>query len=82
MVGFLKGFDLFFKFYFIMITYREIKWNSGLQSKNNEYHIVDKVQNVCVIKYIFDLSDNVVFVVLALYSRTETKFTVRIDAIL
>jgi hypothetical protein len=41
---------------------------AGVQSKNNEYHIVDKVENVLVNKYIFDLIDNVVFVVLALYS--------------
>jgi hypothetical protein len=43
-------------------------WPAGVQSKNNEYHIVDKVENVCVNKYIFNLIDNVVFVVLALYS--------------
>jgi hypothetical protein len=42
---------------------------TGVQGKNNEYHIVDKVENVCVNKYIFDLIDNVVFVVFALYSR-------------
>jgi hypothetical protein len=41
---------------------------AGVQSKNNEYHIVDKVENVLVNKYIFDLIDNVVFVVLTLYS--------------
>jgi hypothetical protein len=42
--------------------------NSGVQSKKNEYHIVDKVEIVCVNKYIFDFIDNVVFVVFALYS--------------
>jgi hypothetical protein len=47
--------------------------NSGVKSKNNEYHIVDKFENVCVSKYIFDLIDNVVFVVLAFYSRIINK---------
>jgi hypothetical protein len=46
---------------------------TGVHSKNNEYHIVNKVENVCVNKYIFDLIDNVVFVVLALYSRVILK---------
>jgi hypothetical protein len=48
---------------------RKIKENSGVQSKNNEYHIVNKVENVFVYTYIFDLIDNVVFAVFALYSR-------------
>jgi hypothetical protein len=43
--------------------------NSGVQGKNNEYHIVDKVQNSYENTLIFDLIDNVVFVVFALYSR-------------
>jgi hypothetical protein len=37
---------------------------SGVQSKNNVYHIVDKVQNTLK----FDLIDNVVYVVFTLYS--------------
>jgi hypothetical protein len=41
---------------------------SGVQGKNNEYHIVDKVQNSFIDALIFDLIDNVVFVVFALYS--------------
>ncbi len=44
-------------------------WNAGVQGKNNEYHIVDKVQNSFIDALIFDLIDNVVFVVFALYSR-------------
>ncbi len=43
---------------------------SGVQGKNNEYHIVDKVQNSFIDALIFDLIDNVVFVVFALYSST------------
>jgi hypothetical protein len=42
--------------------------HSGVQGKNNEYHIVDKVQNSFIDALIFDLIDNVVFVVFALYS--------------
>ncbi len=42
---------------------------TGVQGKNNEYHIVDKVQNSFIDALIFDLIDNVVFVVFALYSR-------------
>ncbi len=41
---------------------------SGVQRINNVFHIVDKVENVCVNKYIFDLIDNVEYVVYALYS--------------
>jgi hypothetical protein len=37
----------------------------GRQDKNNEYHIVDKVQS----SYENTLIDNVVFVAFALYSR-------------
>jgi hypothetical protein len=44
---------------------------SGIQGKNNEYHNMDKVQNLCENTLIFDLIDNVVFVVLALYSRIK-----------
>ncbi len=43
--------------------------NSGVQSINNVYAIVDKVENVCVKQYIFNLIDNGVYVVYALYSR-------------
>jgi hypothetical protein len=42
--------------------------HTGVQGKNNEYHIVDKVQNSFIDALIFDLIDNVVFVVFALYS--------------
>ncbi len=41
---------------------------TGVQSINNVFHIVDKVENVCVNKYIFDLIDNVEYVDYALYS--------------
>jgi hypothetical protein len=47
--------------------------NTGVQRINNVFHIVDKVENVCVNKYIFDLIDNVEYVVYALYSRTALK---------
>jgi hypothetical protein len=43
--------------------------NSGVQGKNNEYHNVNKGQNSFIDTLIFDLIDNVVFVVFALYSR-------------
>ncbi len=43
--------------------------NSGVQSINNVYAIVNKVENVLVNTYIFDLIDNDVYVVYALYSR-------------
>ncbi len=43
--------------------------NSGVQSINNVYAIVNKVENVCVYQYIFDLIDDGVYVVYALYSR-------------
>jgi hypothetical protein len=46
----------------IFYTYTEV------QHINNVFHIVDKVENVCVNKYIFDLIDNVEYVVYALYS--------------
>ncbi len=44
-------------------------FNTGVQRINNVFHIVDKVENVCVNKYTFDLIDNVEYVVYALYSR-------------
>ncbi len=47
--------------------------NTGVQSVNNVFHIVDKVENVCVNQYIFDLIDNVEYVVYALYSRILVK---------
>jgi hypothetical protein len=44
-------------------------FNAGVQGKNNEYHIANKVQNSFKDALIFDLIDNVVFVVFALNSR-------------
>jgi hypothetical protein len=41
---------------------------TGVQSINNVYAIVNKVENVLVNTYIFDLIDNGVYVVYALYS--------------
>ncbi len=46
---------------------------SGVQSKNNVYHIVDKVQNSYENTLKFDLIDNVVYVVFALYSSILAK---------
>ncbi len=46
--------------------------NSGVQSINNVYAIVNKVENVLVNTYIFDLIDNGVYVVYALYSRIDS----------
>ncbi len=43
--------------------------NTGVQSINNVFHIIDKVENGCVNKYIFDRNDNVEYVVYALYFR-------------
>jgi hypothetical protein len=51
-------------------VYRLIKINTGVQSINNVYAIVNKVENVLVNTYIFDFIDNGVYVVYALYSRT------------
>ncbi len=48
--------------------------NSGAQSKNNVYHIVDKVQNSYENTLKFGLIDNVVYVLFALYSRIS-KFS-------
>jgi hypothetical protein len=53
--------------------------NTGVQRINNVFHIVDKVENVCVNKYIFDLIDNVEYVVYALYSRIVKTKTVKIQ---
>jgi hypothetical protein len=47
--------------------------NSGVQSKNNEYHIVHKVENQCIFICILNFIDNVVFVVFVLYSRISLK---------
>jgi hypothetical protein len=41
----------------------------GVQRINNVFHIVDKVENVFVSTHIFNLIDNVEYVVYALYSR-------------
>jgi hypothetical protein len=41
---------------------------AGVQRINDAFHIVDKVENVCVNKYIFDLIIIVECVVYALYS--------------
>ncbi len=49
--------------------------NSGVQSKNNEYHIVNKVENQSIYEWILNLIDNVVFVVFALYSRIVLSWT-------
>ncbi len=44
--------------------------NTGVQGKNNVlFHKVNKVENVLENTYIFDLFDNVEYVVYALYSR-------------
>jgi hypothetical protein len=49
--------------------------NSGVQSeKQRIYHIVDKVQNSYENTLKFDLIDNVVYVVFALYSRILKLF--------
>ncbi len=48
---------------------------SGVQSINDVFHIVNKVENVCVNKYIFDFIDNVEYVVYALYSRNPISTT-------
>jgi hypothetical protein len=44
------------------------KHHGGVQSINNVYAIVNKVENVLVNTYIFDLIDNDVYVVYVLYS--------------
>jgi hypothetical protein len=56
-------------FLVLYVVFMQITNNTGVQSINNVFHIVDKVENVCVNKYIFDLIDNVEYVVYALYSR-------------
>jgi hypothetical protein len=43
--------------------------NSVVQCINNVFHIVSKVESVLENTYIFDLIDNVEYVVYALYSR-------------
>ncbi len=43
--------------------------NAGVQRINDVFHIVNKVENVLVYTHIFDLIDNVEYVVYALYSR-------------
>jgi hypothetical protein len=51
--------------------------NTGVQSINNVFHIDDKVENVGVNKYIFDLIDNVEYVVYALYSRILIEIRIK-----
>ncbi len=46
--------------------------HNGVQSKNNEYHIVNKVENQGIYEWILNLIDNVVFVVFALYDTLNT----------
>ncbi len=53
---------------------KQHKQSSGVQSINNVYHIVDKVENVLVYTYIFILIDNVEYVVYALYSRVLRRW--------
>ncbi len=48
-------------------------YNTGVQSINNVYAIVNKVENVLINTYIFDLIDNGVYVVYTLYSRIHLK---------
>ncbi len=55
--------------------------NTGVQSINDVFHIVVKVENVCVNKYIFDLNDNVEYVVYALYSRINTLQNAKLEPI-
>ncbi len=47
---------------------------TGVQSINNVYAIVNKVENVLVNTYIFDLIDNGVYVVYALYSSVAKNY--------
>jgi hypothetical protein len=56
-----------------MTEFMQLKYenNTGVQSINNVYTIVNKVENVLVKTYIFDLIDIGVYVVYALYSRIE-----------
>jgi hypothetical protein len=51
---------------------------AGVQSINNVYAIVNKVENVLVNTYIFDLIDNGVYVVYALYSSMNYSFPFKI----
>ncbi len=57
------------------------KEDTGVQSKNNEYHIVNKVENQGIYEWNLNLIDNVVFVVFALYSRTvgPTNFSLYLE---
>jgi hypothetical protein len=54
-----------------IVNFRKL-WNNspyaGVQSINDAFHIVNKVENVFVYTYIFNLIDNVECVVFALYS--------------
>jgi hypothetical protein len=54
-------------------TIKKVGWAKtypGVQSINNVYAIVDKVKSVLVNTHIFDLIDNGVYVVYALYFST------------
>jgi hypothetical protein len=51
--------------------YVSISQYTGVQSKNNEYHIVNKVENQGIYEWILNLIDNVVFVVFILYSSIQ-----------
>jgi hypothetical protein len=51
------------------VTFIRKKLHTGVQRINNVFHIVNKVENVCVFQYILNLIDNVEYIVYALYSR-------------
>jgi hypothetical protein len=55
----------FFRASFLKVAY------SGVQSINDAFHNVNKVENVFVYRHIFNLIDNVECVVYALYSSTQ-----------
>jgi hypothetical protein len=51
-----------------------MKVNTGVQSIDDVFHIVGKVENVLVYTHIFNLIDNVEYVVYALYSSIGGLF--------
>jgi hypothetical protein len=60
------------KLYFLNLLEKILRFQNdskyaGVQSKNNEYHIVNKFENVFVYTYTFNLVDQVFFV-LSMYS--------------
>ncbi len=57
----------------IWVGRRWFKRYTGVQSKNNVYHIVNKVEIQCIFIWILNLIDNVVYVVFALYSSITKK---------